>query len=113
MAEESKGTRLFYCPAPVILAAIHDLVALQKGDVTFVDKANGKISFTVEMHDFIWEYRFTVEKKGSRESFVTLEVGGRDAKNPTVKVFRQLALLDSILPIGNGIDTSGTDPPER
>ena len=113
MAEESKGTRLFYWQAPVILAAIHDLVALQKGDVTFVDKANGKITFTVEMHEFIWEYRFTVEEKGNTESLVTLEVGGRDAKNPAVKVFRQLALLDSILPVGNGVGTSGADPPER
>ena len=102
MTEESIGVRAFSCPAPVTLAAIHDLVELQKGDVTFVDKKNGKISFTVEMHGFIWEYRFTVEDSGGGRSRVTLEVCGRDAKSPAVKASRQLSLLESILPEGAG-----------
>jgi len=98
MMEESLGSRVFSCPAPVMLAAIHDLVELQKGDVTFVDKTSGKIHFTVEMHGFIWEYHFTVEDSGGGRSLVTLEVCGRDAKDPAVKAARQLALLESILP---------------
>ena len=107
MLEASSGTRVFLKPAPVILAAVHDLVELQKGDVTFVEKKSGKIFFIVEMHGFVWEYRFTVEDTGGGRSRVTLEVGGRDAKDPEVKVARQLALLESILPEESGIVTKG------
>ena len=98
MKEGSTGAKIFSWPAPVMLAAIHDLAELQNGDVTFTDKQRGKIHFAVRMHGFVWEYRFTVKDMGQRQSLVTLEVGGRDARDPALKVTRQLALLGSILP---------------
>ena len=98
MMEQSFGVRVFSCPTPVLLAAVHDLVELQKGDVTFIDKKTGRIYFTVEMHGFAWEYRFTVEDSGCGRSRVALEVCGIDAKDPAIKAARQLSLLESILP---------------
>ena len=98
MKEGSVGSKVFSWPAPVMLAAIHDLAELQKGDVTYTGKQCGKIHFTVGMHGFTWEYRFTVEDANADSSIVTLEVGGKDANNPEVKVSRQLALLEAILP---------------
>ena len=112
MMEEPIGARVFFWPTPVILAAVHDLVELQKGDVTFVEKSSGKISFIVEMHGFMWEYRFTVEDSGGGRSLVTLAVGGRDAKDPAVKIARQLALLEAILPRDSETDSSVARPPK-
>jgi hypothetical protein len=92
----------------VMLNAINDLLELQRGEVTFVDISRGKINFQVEMYDFEWEYHFTVEAIDEAHSRVMLEVTG-EAMHPANKIFRQFALLDSILPSG----TRASPDPEQ
>jgi hypothetical protein len=108
--EGETGQRVYQQSALALSAAVNDLIELQNGTVTFYDGPLGKIHFTVEMYGFLWEYRFTVEGLGANRSRVTLEVGGKDAKDPTDKISRQLALLDSLLPTaprdGPGEDSS-------
>ena len=99
LPEDSTGVKNYQVSATVMLNAINDLLELQRGEVTFVDIAQGKINFRVEMYDFEWEYRFTVEAVDELHSRVMLEVVG-EAMHPANKIFRQFALLDSMLPNG-------------
>jgi hypothetical protein len=90
-------TKIYYNTVQVMFSAIHDLVELQKGDVTFADVSCGMIHFRVEMYGFVWEYRFTVEDAGGNRSRVSMEIAGEATKKDD-RIRRQFALLDSMIP---------------
>jgi hypothetical protein len=91
------GMAFYPWPAKLMMGAINDLIELQRAEVTFTDIPQGRIHFQIEMYGFAWEYRFTVEDRGESGSCVTLNIDG-EVMDPTDKVTRQFALLDSLLP---------------
>ena len=97
LLDSETGTKIYHEPAKLIFNVINDLVELQKAEVTYLNLQQGVIHYRVEMYGFTWEYRFVVEDQGVNQSRVTLEIDG-EATNKADRVFRQLVLLDSMLP---------------
>ena len=89
------GIRVYSKPIQAMLNAINDLVELQKGEVTFDDISHGKISFSVEMYGFFWEYCFSVTEIDNDLSKITLEIEG-NITNKADRLNRQFALLESM-----------------
>ena len=91
--------KVYNQPGGNILQAISDIVELQKGDFTFSDTPNGKISFVVTMYGYKWEFQFVVTDIDKDSSKVVLEISGEKI-NKDEMLHRQIALLDSMLNTG-------------
>ena len=90
------GSKVYLQPRDYVIAAIHDMKEWQKGKGTFSDIPNGQINFTVRLYNTEWEYQFTVTDVGRNRCRVEIRVGG-NIPDKEVKIFREFALLDSIL----------------
>ena len=99
MTGNESGIRIYNKSAETIIAAVYDLVELQRAKKTYDDLSRGVIHFRMEMYSFSWEYRFTVEKKGENKSAVTLVIVG-EATDKADRIRRQFTLLESIIPGG-------------
>ena len=90
------GKKVYLQPRDYVIAAIHDMKEWQKGKGTFADIQNGQINFLVNLYNTKWEYQFRVTDVGRNRCKVEIGIGG-DVKDKDVKIFREFAMLDSML----------------
>ena len=90
------GKRVYLQPIGTIISAIHDLIEIQKGKVTYADTVKGEVHFTVRMYAFKWDLRFTINDIGQNRCQVQLVIGGEQYSHEKV-ILQEFALLDSIL----------------
>ena len=90
------GNKVYLQPRDYVIATIHDIKEWQKGKGTFADIPNGQINFLVRLYNAKWEYQFTVTDVGRNRCRVEIRVGG-NIPDKEVKIFREFALLDSML----------------
>ena len=95
--------KIYLQPKCAVLNAICDIVELQKGRLTFSDTPHGLIHFSVRMYAFAWEIRFRVTDIGLNRCVVRIDIGG-EARGRENMIFREFALLDSMLLIGAKIE---------
>ena len=89
------GKKTYLQPIEMILNAIHDIGALQKGQMIMCDTPRGLVGYRIIMYGNELEYRFAVEDIGSRCSRVTVEL---EAAEPDERlVDNEFALLDYAL----------------
>ena len=69
-----KGQKTYLQPMEMVLNAIHDIGALQKGQVTICDTPRGLVGYRITMYGEELEYRFTVINIGNGCSRVTIEL---------------------------------------
>ena len=90
-----KSKKTYLQPSEMVLNAIHDIGALQKGQMIMCDTPRGLVSYRTTMYGEELEYRFAVEDIGSRCSRVTIEL---DAKKTDERLIdNEFALLDYAL----------------
>ena len=100
------GKKTYLQPSEMVLNAIHDIGALQKGQMIMCDTPRGLVGFKITMYGDDLEYRFAVEDIGSRCSRVTIEL---EAKEPDERLIdNEFALLDYAL-----LDKAKIDLAER
>ena len=100
------GRKTYLQPIEMVLNAIHDIGALQKGQITMCDTPRGLVGFRIVMYGEEMEYRFSVEDIGSLCSRVTIEL---DVGEPDERlVDNEFALLDYAL-----LDKAKIDLAER
>ena len=90
------GKKIYLQPMGTIIGAIHDLIEIQKGKVTYADTTKGELHFTIRMYAFKWELRFTVNDIGQNRCQVQLVINGEEHSHEKV-IVQEFALLDSIL----------------
>jgi len=101
------GKKTYLQPSEMVLNAIHDIGALQKGQMIMCDTPRGLVGYKITMYGEEMEYRFNVEDIGSRCSRVTIEL---EAKKPNERlVDNEFALLDYALLDKAKIDYSEQD----
>ena len=89
------GKKTYLQPSEMVLNAIHDIGALQKGQMIMCDTLRGLVGYRTIMYGEELEYRFAVEDIGSRCTRVTIEL---DAKKPDERLIdNEFALLDYAL----------------
>jgi len=79
----------------MVLNAIHDVAALQKGQISLCDTVRGLISCRVVMYEEELEYRFAVIDIGSGCSRVTIELAAEVSDDRMID--NEFALLDYAL----------------
>jgi len=89
------GKKTYLQPSEMVLNAIHDIGALQKGQMIMCDTPRGLVGFKITMYGDDLEYRFAVEDIGNRCSRVTIKL---DVINPDERLIdNEFALLDYAL----------------
>ena len=87
-----KGYKTYLQPVEMVLNAIHDIAALQKGKISLCDTSHGLVSYWITMYGEEMEYSFNVTDLVSGCSRVTIELATE--KNDYRLVDNEFALLD-------------------
>ena len=90
-----KGKKTYLQPIEMALNAIHDVGALQKGQVIFCDTPKGLVGYRITMYGEELEYRFSVADIGNGCSRVTIELTGETSDERLID--NEFALLDYAL----------------
>ena len=82
----------------MLLNAIHDAGALQKGTVTLCDSSHGAVGYRILMYGEEIEYRFTVTDTWNRSCRVKIELSGDEGHPEAGRLIEhEFALLDYVL----------------
>jgi len=87
-----KGQKTYLQPVEMVLNAIHDVLALQKGRISLCDTARGLVNCRVVMYAEELEYRFAVIDIGSGCSRVIIELAAEESDDRMIE--NEFALLD-------------------
>ena len=91
-----KGKKTYLQPIEMVLNAIHDIGALQKGQVIFCDTPRGLIGYRIMMYGEELDYNFKVTDIGNGCSRVTIELAAGTADDERL-IDNEFALLDYAL----------------
>jgi len=87
-----KGQKTYLQPVEMVLNAIHDVIALQKGQISLCDTARGLVNCQIVMYAEELEYNFAVIDIGSGCSRVTIELAAEASDDRLIE--NEFALLD-------------------
>ena len=90
-----KGKKTYLQPVDMVLNAIHDVGALQKGQVIFCDTPHGLVGYRITMYGEELEYSFSVTDIGSGCSRVTIELAAGTTDERLID--NEFALIDYAL----------------
>jgi len=90
-----KRQKTYLQPVEMVLNAIHDAAALQKGQINLCDTPRGFVSYRITMYEEDLEYRFAVIDIGSGCSRVIIELAVE--KTDERLIDNEFALLDYAL----------------
>jgi len=92
------GEKSYLQPYDMLLNAIHDAGALQKGTVTLCDSSHGVVGYKIQMYGEEVEYRYTVTDTWNRSCRVKIEIAGEYGRSEAGRLIEhEFALLDYVL----------------
>ena len=97
-ASATTGEKNYLQPYDMLLNAIHDAGALQKGSVTLCDSSHGIVGYNIVMYGEEIEYRYTVTDTWNRSCRVKIEITGKEERPDAGRLIEhEFALIDYVL----------------